>query len=203
MDDRVSISLQQMFLVTFVILMILSFTRESNAQKRVISHSLYNIKDIVEITEIRVKGKVITLSEPFIANDNWLEDLLVKVKNTTNKPVAYITVELSFPETKVGEGTLGWSITYGKKPDLGKSLPSSDLVEPQKIVDLRISKDDYMQLQEFVKERISATDISNVFIRVRELIFADGVRWINGYLVRRDPQNSRKWIALPKDKSLN
>lgn len=201
MADRVSISLQKLFLMTFVIFMILSFTLTSKTQERTVSHSSYNVKDIIEMTEIKVKGKPITPTKPFIASGNWLNRLTVKVKNTTSKPVAYIDISLSFPETKVGEGTLGWSITYGQKPNLGKSLLSPNIVESQEIVELRLNKDDYKKLQEFVKERISATNINNVYIRIREVIFADGIRWINGYLVRRDPQNPRKWIAIPKGKS--
>lgn len=202
MANRVSISLRQIFLATFVLFMILSFTLTSKTQERIVSHSSYNVKDIIEIIEIKVKGKPIILTKPFIANSDWLNGLTIKIKNTTDKPVAYIDVSLSFPETKIGESTLRWSVTYGQKPDVNKSSLSSDTIKPHKMVDIRLNKDDYKKLQEFVKERISVTKINNVYIRVREVIFADGIRWVNGYLVRRDPQNPRKWIAVPKEKSL-
>lgn len=55
------------------------------------------IEDI-EIEDFIVAGKAITIGQTFAANDDWLKDLVVRVKNISNRQVPLIQISLTLPE---------------------------------------------------------------------------------------------------------
>lgn len=50
-----------------------------------------------------------------LTNDNWLRDLELEVTNTGKKPIYFLALGLSLPETRGPDGNLiGWPLLYGR-----------------------------------------------------------------------------------------
>ena len=56
--------------------------------------------DIIEIEEVSVDGKAITLGEPFGADLDWIRRIGFRVRNTSPQPVSSIQIHVYLPEFK-------------------------------------------------------------------------------------------------------
>ena len=61
--------------------------------------------DTLEIEEILVEGKPITIGQPFSASDEWLRTITIRVKNISNQRFSHIQIGLILPEIKDGKGS--------------------------------------------------------------------------------------------------
>ncbi len=53
---------------------------------------------LVELVDVHIAGQKITSRKIFVADETWLENLKVKVKNVSGKPFAYISVDFELIE---------------------------------------------------------------------------------------------------------
>ena len=81
-------------IIIFSVAVVLMYALSATAQttKRLVPFpewSLDNTDDEVslELVEVKIAGKVIALGKPFDADDNWLKDMTLRVKNIGTKPI--------------------------------------------------------------------------------------------------------------------
>lgn len=74
----------------------------------------------LEIVEIKLGDKLISLGQPFSASDDWLKNLTIKMKNISDKPIYSIMITFSLPEAQYKE----FSLPEAQYKDviMGKSL---------------------------------------------------------------------------------
>ena len=53
---------------------------------------------------------------PFYANDDWIQNLTVYLLNRTDKPIVFLTVAFSFPDTTVRQSRAAFSVNLGVIP---------------------------------------------------------------------------------------
>jgi hypothetical protein len=54
----------------------------------------------VEVLGFNLAGIPVNLDQPFRADDDWLKDLRVRVKNISEKPISHLRIIFSVPEAK-------------------------------------------------------------------------------------------------------
>ena len=143
----------------------------------------YTSSDIkgLELIEIKVAGKPITIGESFVADDDWLKSLSVKVKNTSGKQISSIRISFSLPEAKYKEGTLGFSFTYGHQlaTNLGKDFSAEEkTIMPDETIELKQDEKSYNNLLNFMKKRSELTNFKAIKITNAQVVFVDGLNWM-------------------------
>jgi hypothetical protein len=117
-------------------------------------------------------------------SDKWMEDLEIKVKNTSEKPICFIEFNVSVPGLKVVDATVGFDLHFGS-PDLWhKSRPSIEdkLLEPGEEVVLTV-KEAYKPFLRKVFERatdergIVPSTVSQVAFYFYQTMFSDGTKY--------------------------
>lgn len=96
----------------------------------------------LELVEIKVAAQPIALVEPFDADDNWLKNMALRVKNVGTKPIAYFDVgailfkgieeKLAWDESP--KYVIGW--TWGKRFNPEKEKFEGASLEPGQSVGL-------------------------------------------------------------------
>lgn len=83
----------------------------------------------VQITEARTSTKSdISLGQSFVANNDWLSGLTLKVKNVSGKQIVRAVLELQFSEVQLNNAVFILPVHYGEVPGLEE--PSSDKQAP-------------------------------------------------------------------------
>jgi hypothetical protein len=127
----------------------------------------------LEIIKITVSKKPVAVGQSFSADDDWMRDLEVRVRNTSGMPIASASMGLNLPEAKYGNGILGVSLTW-------KGGSKRQLVEPGEEFTLSRAKEVYERNQRWVAETSGVTSISLVWVSSTGVIFGDGTWW-GGY----------------------
>ena len=97
----------------------------------------------IAISEVKVWGKKVRHHRGFLENDNWLEGLVIKIKNKSSKSILFAAIDLQFPRPVGSAGPFAIDeVSYGNR-DLALHLPTrvdrSDSIAPGQTVDLRLS----------------------------------------------------------------
>jgi len=154
----------------------------------------------VEIGDLKVKGKPFKLGDRFInGEDTWLKEVVFKVKNKSKKPITYVRLDLTFPETTATGNVLFHQVFLGRRPDI-PSLRSNKplMLAPHESMDVSLAPE-FDQVKRMIEFRHSAVGtINEVVVRLGEAMFEDGTLYSGGALFRRnpDPSSPRKWVIL-------
>jgi hypothetical protein len=114
----------------------------SNNEKWTDGTQVFRVLEGVEIESVTV-GKSITIGEAFSADDDWLQSLVIRVRNTSGQRVAAIQVTLVLP--RMGLGSPEVVYCYGCEP-----AEKEKGIAPGETVDLKIPRGGFY---DFVKMR--------------------------------------------------
>ena len=64
----------------------------------------------LEIVSIRLNGKDVQPGEKIKGDDDWLQGLSFRLKNISDRPIAYLDIGLQFPQP---DGIVVYSLNYG------------------------------------------------------------------------------------------
>jgi hypothetical protein len=152
----------------------------------------------VDITELKTKGKAVKADEEFDGDTDWLQNLTFKLKNKSDKTITYIVLDIDFPETRaVGDGSISQhQITLGRDPEnkFGGTplnfLPGESMEVPL--------APEYNSIKTSLGRRLPLENVSNVLVRLHQVMFDDETLWSSGNLYRRnpDPNGYPKWIQI-------
>ena len=133
----------------------------------------FRILDRVEIESVKV-GESITIGQPFSATDDWLQNLVIRVRNISGQHVAAIQVTLVLPQ--MGPGSPDVVYCYGCA-----AAEKAQGIATGEAVDLKMPGGGFY---DFVKSRAAASggisQINKAQIRDMYVTLADGARWVSG-----------------------
>lgn len=149
----------------------------------------------VKISELRVKGRGVRAGEKFKDSNDWFKGLTIKISNTSDRPVMYVSVLLSFPRPKEQKGAgrlpFGERLTYGFSPVDMKAAGGSGPVpsiRPGENIELVLSEKYFNEYVSALKGLAFPDAIRRIEITVQEVGFEDGLLWSGGEFWRRDPE---------------
>lgn len=133
--------------------------------------------EALEIIEIKVGDKSVSLGQSFSASEDWLKNLTVKVKNTSGKPISAIRMMFGLPEAKYKEGASGFSLEYGKALSTGIDYGLQKVIKPDEELVLYRNEAHYNRDRNGIAQRTGLTDFSKMLILVTTVQFEDGTVW--------------------------
>jgi hypothetical protein len=163
----------------------------------------------VEIVAVKVKGVPVERDRKFASDSDWLNGMLVTVKNVSDKPVVYVKVSVGAhyekdgvrKQTSDGRNYLAAiDLMYGMRPRLPDEPPRSYFATPLmpgQTADLVFSETQRDQLYWLLRD--FSTDIPELTLWVDHVAWygEDHKMWSNGRMLWQDPNNPRLW--LPKN----
>ena len=163
--------------------------KHPNEPARIIA--LKTKQGIIEVGEETVVKKILT------NDDDWLKGLSLKVSNTSDKSINFVSVRLTFVRQKddaaSDEAPLMHSITYGRNPfhlkDL--SLANQNKIPSGGFLDVSLSDDTYEVIKRVLKKLGYPASIKQIDLLVEVVGFDDGTVWEMGNLLRRDPKDAK------------
>ena len=131
----------------------------------------------LEIKEISIAGKSITLGQPFAADDNWVTSLTMRVKNISDQNFKSIQINMFLPEIMPGGPLVSF---FYKSGDAG-TMPGDEfeikVVFPQWVTDQ-------------IKSKTNPSLITKAEIHDISVIHSDGKRLLSGCMRTADPKNA-------------
>jgi hypothetical protein len=188
------------WLCTFLLLTsVLSHSRGVAPQdeERVLAKESHR-NEPLRIKAIKGKKGAINVGEKFLDDDDWLKGLTFNVENISGKNIIYIELELDFPKANDDPPPLLFSIVYGSRPLLDGTLAANapPPIKPGEEIELSLSDSEHAPLRKLLEELGYPKSIKQAVFSVGNVIFDDLLMWSNGRLMRRDPNNPRRWVPL-------
>lgn len=148
------------------------------------------VTEALEIVDITVAGRSITVGQPFAADDDWLRSLTFRMRNISGQPIAGARIFFGLPETRTESNSLGFSFEYGK--GLSTRIPSREqkVILPSEEFELKFNEAQYERHRKFVSEWSNLPGFSKVRIDVTTVKFEDGSSWGSGCLRSANPGNT-------------
>lgn len=150
----------------------------------------------VEISEIKVSQKATEFGKTFDADDDWLSKVFVKVKNTSDKPIVYLSVSFDFPETTSTGSVMSYPVVFGQIP--GSLFPQRHepiFMMPGDTLQIPLNKY-YEKIKSFVEHRRSIINIHRLELDIGFVVFADKTCWAGGNYCRQDPNNPDHFVNI-------
>ena len=162
--------------------------------KQKIIEKAFTRNEVVEFSEIKVSQKAVQPEKGFDADDDWLNRTAVKVKNISDKPIVYLSVNFDFPETKATGSEMTYPVTFGQQP--GSRFPQKNdpiFMLPGESFEISLQQH-YAKMKSFVERRHLITQINKVELRIHFVIFADRTGWAAGNFYKQDPNDPDHYI---------
>lgn len=196
---------RRILLLVFVLLMFPLFFISKNVfvgltqtinkkEKKFTKENLKN--EPVEFVDLKSNGKKFKLDEKSTQEEEWLKDFTIDFKNISGKPITYVSMTITFPETRSTGNTMTYFINYGVLPNTpNKNNDQPKLLAPNKIAQVALSPERYGKLKNFLATRNHAlTDLTEARLRIMSVYFEDGTRWNAGAISRPDPNKPGRYI---------
>jgi hypothetical protein len=141
--------------------------------------------DGIEIQGFAVGGKSITLREPFAANDDWLRDFTVRVKNVSQESLMNVQLDVHLNQMTVPVQVV---FCY---PCTGKAMEKGKRILPGEEVNLiMLSGGYYDWVKKQIARKYSPSQITKAEIEIVIVSLPDGKRWESGCVKTFDPKNA-------------
>jgi hypothetical protein len=200
-------------LLIVVLLFVPGFTYQS--KKRAVELETYKDQP-VEIVDTKVKGGAIKPKQEFDGDSDWLNSMTVKVKNVSDKPVAYVSVLVSTYYERDGrrikqrdgmDVQAAIELNYGAAPPRpGEPAPPYRApLLPGESIDLTLTEKSRDELYAILSQDNASTDIARLTVRIYEVFFVgdSDTMWKTGRVLQRDPNDAMHWIPMERNMSAN
>lgn len=157
-----------------------------------------NRDEPLRIKAIKGKKGAITVGQKFLDDDDWLKGLSFNLENISGKNIIYLELELDFPKSNDDPPPLLYSIKYGLRPLLDGSLAADapPQIKPGEEIELGISESEHENLQRLLAQLGYPKSVKQVVFTIGAVIFDDLLMWNTGRLMRRDPDDPKRWVPL-------
>lgn len=183
---RVLESVLQRALCAAVITLSLPFLVYAQEQDRFVDWHPVSImleEKVLEIVDVRVEGKSITIGQPFTANEDWLKTLTFRVRNVSDKVIKNFGFGVAFPEMAVNGISPGFSVTFNVNTPESDSRAQKPL-SPGDEIDLKLPEDQLKIMRRVSMNSSGTLNLSRLNIAPGLATFADGST-VGGILLRR------------------
>ena len=175
-----------------VILTLGPILADAQSRQRVVEKISWQTEP-VRIEQITANGSVIEVGQKFQQEQDWFSDLTVSVKNISNKAIARIEINVSFPRDASASDDvprLVIPILHGADPaDAKDQLP----LLPGETAELHMLKANLPIIKQGLSTLGYPDDVSRVSLMLNTVTFVDGSMWAGDEILYPDPKN-------PKDK---
>jgi hypothetical protein len=127
---------------------------------------------VLEIVDIKVDGKSITVGQPFAAGEDWLDTLTFRVRNVSGKTISVLGFGVGFPELGVSGPIPMFSISYGDYTKTNPAARKAFLADEE--VDLKLPKDQLEGMRDVSTKTIGTSHLSKLTILPGLVTFEDG-----------------------------
>ena len=153
----------------------------------------------LDVTDARTEGQLISFGEKFYATDDWMRDLKLSIRNTSNKRILFAEIFLFFPRPNGSkELPARFNLFYGNYA-VSRRPPTTDEqtvgIAAGEIVEIGFSERKYGDLQKFLSD-VRFPSVEKVGLMLGRVIFEDDTAWYGGGELRRDPRDSTSWVAM-------
>ncbi len=153
-------------------------------------------QDPVRITELKVGSTPRRFEEEFDESDDWLKKLSIEIENNWNKPIVFLEVFLTFPETQSSGEEMMFVVYLGNKPGSRFPPKRENLYIPPGAKLVINMADRYEWLSQFLQTRHSMSQINKVEIQVGLAVSDDKTAWGGGVFFFQDPNNPDRFIPV-------
>ncbi len=157
--------------------------------------------EVVQFSEIKVSQKAVEPGKTFDDDDaEWAGKIFLKVKNISDKPIVYLSVNINFPETRATGAMMSYPIALGQQPGSRFPQPRDPIfLLPGESLELPVTQN-HERMKSFVKEGMPFRNIGKVELEVGFLIFADKTAWSAGSFKRQNPNNPDRYDPITSGK---
>ena len=141
---------------------------------------------VLEIKEISVSGKSITIGQPFAADDDWLVSLTLRVKNVSDQSFSSIQIDTILPEIMPGGPLV--SLFYGSG---AKGMPQ--IIKPGDEFEMKVASPQWVTDQ--IKSKSSLSAITKAQIQHISAKQPDGKKLLSGCIRTTDPKSACPTIS--------
>ena len=128
----------------------------------------------VELVEIRIKDQIVALDQPFEYEDDWLKYLTIKLKNTSDKPITSVRLNIGQPQAKIKDSSLGFSLEFGSLSAFESSKKDLRVIKPGEEFELSRSAQDYTGGLNFQIQKTGVSNINKIVVGSTMIEFEDG-----------------------------
>jgi hypothetical protein len=153
----------------------------------------------LEIVSIRLNGKDVQPGEKIKGDDDWLQGLSFRLKNISDRPIAYLDIGLQFPQP---DGIVVYSLNYGV--DFSRGEPrresSAPAIQPGETLDLALTKERYPIFLHTLALGGASSRFEIASYYIERVCFDNepDVIWEGGKLKRRDPNQFTKFNVIER-----
>ena len=151
----------------------------------------------VEITSIKLNGKEIQPDQKIKGDDDWLKGVSFTLKNVSGRPIAYVNVGFKFD---LPNGFLVYSLPYGVNVcrDVPRTQSAPPAIWPGESVDLVLTEQRYKSFHYVLAQGNAPRSFNIAPYYIVNVCFDNepDVIWENGYLKKRDPNDSFKYDVI-------
>jgi hypothetical protein len=145
----------------------------------------------IQIDDVVVAGASITLGQSFVANEDWLQTLIIRVRNVSSQRLASIQVTLILPEMDLASPDVVYC--YGCA-----QFERERGVGPGEMVELKMPSGGFY---DWVKSRASEKGgialITKAQIRDMFVTLPDGTHWLSGCIKTANAKNACRMSTAP------
>ena len=132
----------------------------------------------LEIKDISVAGKSITMGQPFAADDSWVTNLTMRVKNVSNQNLVSIQINMFLPEIMPGGPLV--SLFY-KSGDTRITMPGDEF-------EMKVAFPQWVTDQ--IKSKTNPSMLTKAEIHDINVIQSDGQRLLSGCIRTANPKSA-------------
>jgi hypothetical protein len=164
---------------------------------KIVTQNLRRPDQPIEIIELTTNGKVTKLNKEVDASEEWLKGLSLKIRNTSDKPIVSFYLTFILPDTESsGNPPLALPIHYGASPPGAPRSGIGEPLEPNSTIDISITDQMYAILKPKIESIMPLRNLNHLQVGLDLIIFDDDTAWSAGELMRRDPNNPRRWVPI-------
>ncbi len=170
--------------------------RGTQQKKRVDKHKTV-LKLPLEVIQAKVGENVIEWGEQFDGdNSEWLKQLKITIKNTSDKTITWASIFLWFPETRQSGPIMVAQLFIGQLSDMITKNPPLDL-KPGKELEVSVEPN-FTSIKKLIESRSRLDQVNEVDIELQEVMFDDGTLYSADAIWKLNPETNspRKWIKV-------
>lgn len=161
----------------------------------------------IKVSNLKVKGRKVTIGQKFSEDDDWLNNLTISIKNTSDKAILFLEMAVVFPRSNDNEPEYTYRLKYGSIPAPPGTAPISnmpDMVKPNETIDIVLSEEEYNHIKDSLRMSGYPANTERVQLSLAAVIFDDETMWRGGHILHRDPNDPEKWKTdRPKGNTSN
>lgn len=153
----------------------------------------------IGIVGVKIRGNGVHPSRGFIEDDDWVEGLVIRIRNRSAKDILFASIDLQFPRPAGSVDPFAIDeITFGNRGLLSR-LPTfadgTDRITPNQTRDLRLSAGQVYDIKSLlIATGYPSETPDDVDIRIGTVIFSDGTMWRSGTRFRMGSAPG-EWVA--------